>query len=178
MHRQPSINPWTFKNALFVNNTINATPTGSTNDAVLRFNAAGTATEDDPGTFTETTTAADGTSLAIKKAGIYLFTFTATLTGAVPVFFGISQDVAAAGLVNDPAFATTGFLAIADCLSVASNTAVCSLMATVYVSRALAASATGSVLRCHATNSGNAAPVGIVAGSVQYRVALIGYTGE
>lgn len=176
MSRPQSTNFPQAATVLAVNNTLNATPTGSTNTSVCRFNAAATVTDDSGyrnASIIETTTAADGTTIGVIQPGIYNFGATFAGTGAVALLWAISLNCAAAALTGDPALSQAGVLQIADTLGVAANTWVTPLSAVVPVGRTAAMAAGGALFRMHATNSGGAAPVGGVAAGFAYRLLKV-----
>jgi hypothetical protein len=155
-----------------INTVINATPTGSTDTAVLRFNAAATIV----GTaLSEATTAAAGTIVTLGETGMFSVELTLGFTGAVAVAAGIGFGMAAAPIVADPVVGTDGVIKAADMLMVASSTQVIDLGTVVNVSSAAVAAGTAT-LRFLATNSGGAAPVGVVAASVNYRILKVANT--
>jgi len=153
------------------NTVLNATPTGSTDTAVLRMNAAATVAGS---AVTEATTAAAGTIITIAQPGLWSIDFTAAFTGAVAVQLGIGFNMAAAPIVADPVVGTDGVVKAADMLMVATSTQALDLGTTFLVTAAQAA--TGFTVRLLGTNSAGAAPVGIVAGSVNYRLLQLANT--
>jgi hypothetical protein len=147
------------------NSVINATPTGSTDDVILRMNAAATIVGVG---IAEVTTAAAGTIVTISTPGIFSVSLTLGFTGAVAVAAGIGINMATAPITADPVVGTDGVIKAADMLMVASSTQVVDLATTFQCTAAQAA--TGMTLRFVASNSANAAPVGVVAASVAYRL--------
>ncbi len=154
--------------ATLVNDTINATPTGGTDDTVLRFDAAAVAAGVG---LAEVTTAAAGSIITASSPGIYMVDFDLAFTGAVAVAAGIGINMAAAPITTDPVVGTDGVIKAGDMLMVAVSTQVYSVATTIQVTAAQAAA--GLTIRYLASNSANAAPVGVVAASVAYRIMKI-----
>jgi len=146
--------------------------TGSVNISVLLFTAATTLTAATP-FMTAVNSAANGTSLTIFKPGRYSVELgLATLAGVAPTF-GISQDVAAAGLTGVPAFTIAGFTDVLPSLVPAATNIPIKITSELVVSRAQAQA--GSVIRFHAALAGPAAPAAsIVQTSAYFRVRNIG----
>lgn len=147
--------------------------TGTANDAVLLFATPFTPQQGPPSYIVETNDAAAGTSVSINEPGVYAVELYIEPAGANTVHFGISQDVAAAGLTTDPDFATAGFLAVGHAVSLAAAVLPALLQTTVMVSPEQ--SIAGSVIRFHATDGGDAAPGAgsIIVASCYYRIRKI-----
>ncbi len=145
--------------------------TGTTDTAIVRMNAA--AAVNVGGAFNEVTTAADGTIITVVSPGLYLAVFTWAVTGAVSIGVGIGIDLAQAGaIVADPAYATAGVIQADDPItSVAALVLIATSEGTFTVSAAQAAA--GRTVMFMATNSAGAAPVGMVAASMSYRITKI-----
>ena len=157
------------------NQTINATPTGSSDTSILRFNAAAAI----GGDIVETTTAAGGTQVFLRAPGIYYIGFSLTASGAAqPIAAGISFAASTAvAIVADPVVNVANVIASADVVGLAAIILQINLGVIVTVTEAAAvlarAASTAAVtarVMFHATDSGAAAPVGIAAASVQYRI--------
>jgi len=157
----------TRRNETINNSVLNATPTGSTDTAVLRMNVAA-AVPIGGRSINEVNSAANGTVLTISSSGVFQVDLELAFTGAVAVQAGIGFNMAAAPIVADPVFGTDGVIKAADMLMVATSTQAISFSTYIVVTAAQAAA--GATLRFLATNSAGAAPVGIVAASVAYRV--------
>lgn len=149
-------------------NTINATPTGSTDDVILRFDNVNAVTAT---AIAVATTAANGTILTISEPGAYMVDLDLAWTGAVAIGAGIGVNMAAAPITNDPVLGVDGVIKATDVLGVANFTGHIGLSTVIYVTPAQAAA--GLTVRFVASNSGNAAPVGLVAASGAYRIAQI-----
>lgn len=132
---------------------LNASFTGTTNDAVLRFNAAGTVVG---AGIVETTTAADGTSVAITRPGIYVVDFTGVALGGTTVHAGVSINVAAAGLTTDPSYAIAGFISVQQPIVAAADVGQPINFTGIFIENIKGQT---SVVRFHATNGSDAAPV-------------------
>lgn len=157
-----------------VTNTLNATPTGSADTSILRFNT-------DPGNtnaFTVATTAADGTIILIQEPGIYHASLDLVFDGAVLVAAGISFGAATAvAITADPVVNVANVIASADVDGNANGDQPVHLSVVFQVTEAAAvlarAASTAAVtarVMFHATNSAGAAPGGITAAGVQYRI--------
>jgi hypothetical protein len=154
-------------NAIITGTTLNATPTGSTDTAVLRWDTIVVPATDPQVSFT--TTAAAGTIVTLTESGVYLVDLTLALTGAVAIAAGIGQDMAAAPIVADPAVGTDGVFQANDFLAVAANTAGIRFATALYVDE----SESPSTIRFLATNSAGAAPVGLVAATASFRIVKV-----
>ena len=153
--------------------TVNATPTGSTDDAVLRFDnatvLAGT------GLIAATTTAAAGTTVEVSEPGVYELSLYANVTGAASIAAGIGVDLAAgAPRQSDPAYATAGIVAVAPPVTgVAALTAAITLTKTVVISATQAATAGQGVVYFLATDNADGAPAALVVATVSAFVTKI-----
>jgi len=152
------------------NNTVDAAMTGSGNTSVLEF--AGDATVS-ANYIAETTTADLGTLVQVTSAGMYLVSFSFVFTGAVNVAGGISFNSALTALTADPVVGVAGVIFAQDATSAVDLNTQIGGEVCVRVTQADIASANGASFRFLATNSGGAAPVGIVVSSVQYRIEKI-----
>lgn len=144
---------------------LNATETGSTDDAVLRFDAAAP-TIVGPG-ISVATTAANGTVITITHPGWYFVEFTGVTKAATTVHLGLSSNVAAAGLNSDPSFAIAGMLEVlAPIVTPAANDTPFALRHCLEVLKG-----TAQVVRFHATDGSDAAPdFSTTVASFSYRV--------
>ena len=153
-----------------------AAMTGTTNDAVLNF--TGVAVIVGPtGAITSTNSVADGTTVGITLPGVYQVELGGTLGAAASAEMGISQDVAAAGLTTDPAFATAGMLDVLGATAPAATVIPFKLSTTVLVRANAAGQAgtpAGSIIRFHGTAGGDAAPAGLTQASWYARIQRIG----
>ena len=132
--------------------TLNATPAGSTNDAVLRFDNAQTVTG-----FTVTTAATTGTEVKISQPGVYLCVLQTVITGAVSAILGITLDGAAGSLTGNPAWATAGTIAFSGTITGLANLLQsATVMGFARVTSAMAASASLGIVRFNATDGSNA----------------------
>jgi hypothetical protein len=129
--------------------------TGSTNDVVLLFTAAGTVTGP-TADIVETNSATDGTSVTISKAGVYLVKLYLEIVASVTVVAGISQDQTTNLAGADPAFATPGVLDVQTTTLPASNLAAMSISRVIFVSPE--DEAAGSVIRFLASDGSAGAP--------------------
>ncbi len=143
--------------------------TGAVNDAVLLFSAAGVVTGP-AADMVETNNANDGTSVLVRKAGIYEIKLYVEQTAGTTVTFGVSDDVAAAGLNSDPSFAIAGFLDVQNSVTVAGHTAALSVTTYAFIRP----EDQSSIIRFHATNGANGAPAAaLTAKAVYYRIRRI-----
>lgn len=124
---------------------------GGTNDATLRFNATNDSVVGDAMTVTHDAT--DGDSVLISKRGVYMVEFTFSAAASDEVRLGISADVAAAGLTDDPAMTISGMLDVGGGLLPAATTAYWHLSGMVLVTDAEAAA--GVTVRAHGTDAGD-----------------------
>ncbi len=149
-----------------------ATPfVGAVNDAVLLFTAAGTQSPVGNVEMVEDNDGDDGTSIAIVKPGVYQVRLYLEITEPFDVRFGISQDVAAAGLTTEPSFATDGFLDVQrnTAANMLSNSA--GISRNVIVSPEQSLAGVGSVIRFHATLVGGAVPTNaLIAAGCYYTI--------
>ncbi len=130
---------------------LNATETGGTDDAVLRWNAAAAVTGLG---ITEATTAANGTIITIDRPGEYDINLTGLTEASGTVDVGVSANVAAAGLNSNPEFAILGFLkVIQPILTPAALQIPFTMNTKVFVIKG-----TAQLVRFHATNGSDAAP--------------------
>ncbi len=157
--------------ATLINDTVDAGMTGSTDDVILEF--AGAATAGGVG-LAEVTTAANGSIITVSSPGIYSIDFDLAFSGAVAVAAGIGINMATAPITADPVVGTDGVIKAADMLMVASSIQAYSSATTILVSAVQAAA--GLTIRFIASNSANAAPVGVVVASVAYRIMKIANT--
>lgn len=170
--------PLAARNELLNTGGLVASPfTGSVNTAVLLFAAAATPTGPQgavaiPSWATSDNSATLGTSITLLKPGMYFVQLYVQQVASVDVVYGISQDVAAAGLLATaiPAFATAGMLAVQRRVTIAGQTQTATpLWAIVPVSPEQ--SQLGSVIRFHATLGATGAPaVTQTAAAAWYRV--------
>lgn len=149
-----------------------ATPfTGSTNVAILLWTGAG-ARVGPPSYITETNVAADGTEITIFKPGVYEARLALQQATASDTFWGISVDVAAAGLTTTPTFANAGMLDVERNISGVAENVMVNVTATFVVGPEH--SINGRILRFHAAASGDAAPANaFIAAGCYYSVRRI-----
>lgn len=159
--------------ATIANVTLNATPAGSTDDCVLRWNAA--AFENTGGIFSETTTAANGTIVEVNQAGIYHVNFMGNCTATNTVVLGIGFNSSAAMLNGDPLIAAgTGILASGAQTAPVATALSVGLSAAFVVTAAQAAATNGALVRFHGSNGSSATPgAGIAVAQVAYRITRI-----
>lgn len=158
-------------------NTLNATPTGSTNLLVCRFDNTAV-TDREFGTAAQiviTTTAANGTEFSVNQPGVFYFGAQfAHAAGATNILVGLSQDAAPANLTNtDWTVTTAQFIDSFDGINVAALQPQYKLGGVVFVTRTAAFAAGGSVLRVQASNSAGAAPAALVAALCRAQIARI-----
>lgn len=134
---------------------VNATETGAVDDAVLRFDVAGPTIVGPVGDITVLTTANEGTIVTINRSGYYFIEFGGATIPSGTLMFGISANVAAAGLTDDPSFAIAGFLEVLQPLVTGAATDNPVDMAT----ELEVIKGTAALVRFHGTNGGDAAPV-------------------
>lgn len=154
-------------NAIITGTTLNATPTGATDTAVLRFDTV-VAPAIDP-QVSSVTTAAAGTIVTLTESGVYLVSLTLAVNGAVAVAAGIGLDMVAAPIIADPAVGTDGVFSANDYLNLAASTSGIELSTVIYVDEA----ASPSTIRFLGTNSAAAAPVGLVAATASFRIVKL-----
>ncbi len=155
-----------------------ATPfTGAVNDVVLLFTAAGTVTG--PGIYiTEVNDANNGTSVTVTKAGLYSYKLYFESFQAADIVFGVSQDVAAAGLTGAPSFAIAGFLDVQASTGVAAEVSKPLEIAGTFIVSPEQEVA-GTVIRFHASTPAGAAPAAIlVQATAYYRIRRINQAHE
>lgn len=156
MLRQNINNPLAQRRSIVNTGGLVASPfTGSTNDVVLLFNAAGTVTGP-AADIVETNSATDGTSVLISAPGIYLVSLYVEVVESVTVIAGISQDQTTNLAGADPAFATPGVLDVQTMTLPASTLAGISISRAVFVSPEDADA--GSTIRFLASDGSNGAP--------------------
>ncbi len=147
--------------------TINATPTGAVDTAVLRFDVLTGSTAG----IVVATTADNGTILTINQAGVYQIDLGLDFNGAVLLSAGIGINMGAGAIIADPLIGTDGVVKATDADGVAANTAHLELSTVVYVTGAQAAA--GLTVRFLATDSAAGAPAGLVAAFGGWRVHQI-----
>jgi len=144
--------------------------TGTTNISVLNFANNPTVNGVVAGQ-AEYVTAANsatlGSSVVLRMPGIYTVQFFANIVAdALIPIFGISQDVAAAGLTTAPSFATAGFFNVQPPVVAVATAAGCIIPVNITSSfevtdrqaAQVAGGVTGSIIRFHAATSGPATP--------------------
>lgn len=156
-HLPQNINrPLTLQSAITNTGGLVVSPfTGAVNTSILLFAVAGTVSG--PTSYiTETNDANAGTSVVLFKPGVYEVRLYTEIEEPVDVRFGISQDVAAAGLTTEPSFATAGFLDVqrATTAALAANAAPITTHVLVRPEQSIS----GTTIRFHATLVGGAAP--------------------
>jgi hypothetical protein len=135
-------------------NIIDGSVAGSTNDAVLRFEAASDAFVGDASTLATAQmqavhSATDGDSIVLRRAGKYDVEFCFSQAASNECRLGISADVASAGLTSLPAMTIAGMRQCGGGLLPASTTAYHVLKTEVTVTEAEAR--VGKVVRAHGT---------------------------
>lgn len=171
MARGPSsaqrINAELVENSLYTNNTLHANFTGTTNDAVLLFNAAGTYTGP-TGNITDSNivgpAANDGSFFSIFEPGVYAVELTVSQSGVASNVFGLSLNVANAGLSAVPALATFGMTHVVPVISLANQIASATITAVYRITQNLARAAGGAIVRGHATEPDGTPPILLTAG--------------
>lgn len=158
---------------LYVNNTLNVTPTGAVSTAVLRFNAAGTLFG--PFGVNELLTANEGLVLSLTEPGVYSVELTVSQTGAVTNVWGIGFNQVS------PIVAVTfaaGAVKVAQLDTNALETASIVITTLARVSQTQARAGAGGPLagflvRGLAQATGGGAPTGAVAATVAFRINKI-----
>jgi hypothetical protein len=121
---------------------------GGTNDATLRFNVANDAVVGDVMTVTHDAT--DGDSVTISERGTYEVRFTFSQAASSTAKLGLSANVAAAGLTDNPVMTTAGMLDVGGAVLPAATSVYHHLATTLQVSDAEADA--GLVVRFHGTD--------------------------
>lgn len=149
--------------------------TGAVNDAVLLFTAPGVITGPTPAYITQANDANAGTSVALLKKGVYSVKLYLQGAGANTVEYGMSLDVAAAGLNSDPSFAIAGFQDVQTLVGVAGTTAIPAEISSTIIVSPEDEGGGGTIVRFHATAGGDAAPGAgsIVVAACYYRIRRI-----
>lgn len=147
--------------------------TGSASTSVLLFAGADAAMQyvgpqgavQVPSWITAISSATLGTVITIFKKGVYMVELYVEQLADFDLVWGISQDVAVAGLTAVPTFATAGMLTVERNVSVATETIVPHQIA-VPVMVSPEQEQLGSAIRFHAALAGSAPPVdALTAGS-------------
>ncbi len=147
-------NPLTEQRSFVFTGGLVASPfTGASATAVLLFIAGGTQ-EGPPADIVVDNDADDGTTVTLNKQGIYEVKLYLEQLASVVLEYGISEDVAAAGLTDDPDFAIAGMLEVGNSTTPAANVFPLELVTTVTVAQG----ELGKVIRFHATDGANGAP--------------------
>lgn len=150
---------------------LNAAETGSTDDAVLRFAAAGTIIG--PG-IAEATTAANGTIVTITRPGWYNIELRGVTKATTVVDVGISANVAAAGLNSDPAYTIAGMLVAQGSIN---STLATTQLPIVLDAKLEVIKGASALVRFHATNGSDAAPdFSTTLASFYFRIVRLGNT--
>lgn len=187
MHLQQSINlPIPTRREVLNTTGLVASPhTGTINTTVLNFAGAATFIGPQgavaiPSWIDSTNSATLGTTVTIFKPGVYMVElYLEQIADAMVGFditFGISQDVAAAGLIAVPSFATAGVIAVERHVTIATETIVPHLVK-VPVTVSPEQSSAGSVIRFHAALTAGGAPVDALTADTPgawFRVRAIG----
>ncbi len=157
--------------------------TGAVNDAVLLFANLPVVTGS-VDLVTAANEANDGSSFVLRAPGIYAVElYVEILADAIIPVLGISQDVAAAGLIGAASFATAGFvdvmtpvIAVATAAGVTAPVKISTtLEVTDLQARQVVGGITGSIIRFHASTAGGATPgAGLVQATPYYRIRRIG----
>jgi len=142
----------------------NATPTGSTDDTVLRFDGTLTALGNMAlaDWITITTTAAEGTQLRIIRRGIYRVELHVAVPASSVVWAGISLDANLAQRTANPSVAAAPTVVFGESglyTLPAATTGAAVATAEIRISQRLAQGAiTGNILRLQCSDGSNAAP--------------------
>ena len=159
--------------------TLNATPSGSTDTAVLRFNThlasfttkTGQVVNSKP-LINVTTLAGSGSVYTIRRAGIYQATLSLSVGAGQTVHAGIGMDMdAAAPIVADPVVGTNGVL-VASTTVAPSATGIPITLSTMLLVAPSDAAATVTV-RALATNGAAGAPAGLVAAAATFDLVRV-----
>lgn len=129
--------------AFVTSRTLNATQQGATDTAVLRFNTITTRTADD---FTVTTTAANGTTIAIIKPGVYIATLVQSINAANTAI-GISVGGTNAPFTTTPAAIGGDDGIVALKVSVANDASVLNVCTSIHITDADIAGGVANVVR-------------------------------
>lgn len=171
MQPTQSINLGLTDNISYVNSTLNAAFTGGTATNCLRWNAAGTIVGS--AFITETTTAADGTTVAITDPGVYEMELVGSSVDAVTNIWGLSvgATLVVAGTVT---INTNGVFQASQQITILNETRSFALKGYVLL-RTAAAKATVALqstnqFRGVASASGGGAPTGVVAANCSIRI--------
>lgn len=125
---------------------------GTTNDAVLRFNAANDAAVGDGISIVHSATLGD--SVEIRRGGLYFVSLIFSQAASTTVMLGISLNVAAAGLTGNPVTTIAGMGPVGDRVLPASNTQKWQISSVFSIPQAVAQ--LPAVVRFHGTNGSNA----------------------
>jgi peptidoglycan hydrolase-like protein with peptidoglycan-binding domain len=145
---------------------LNATPTGSTDTAVLRWDNVVVPANS---RITAATTAANGTILTLLDTGTYQVDMTLAMSGAVFIDPGIGLNMAASPIIADPVVGTDGVFKANSLTGVAALVMGIELSTTFYVDTAV----TPATLRFLATDPFVGAPSGLVAGDANFRLVKL-----
>lgn len=171
MRRNQSINlPLATRTQILNTAGLGATQSGTTDDAVLRWDAAATTLGLG---LAQTTTAANGTIIAITRPGVYFCELGFNSDASATVISGMSLNGNAASLAAAPSFANTGVFEVLTSTAPAATVIPVKLTGTIYVTRPLAFASGGALLRFLGTTAAGATPAGIVTASAYYRVTKV-----
>lgn len=142
---------------------LNATPTGTTDTAVLRFDNV---TVPANSRLSAVTNAANGTIVTLQDAGIYAVDMTLAMTGAVTVDAGIGLNTTAAPIIADPVVGTDGAFKANSLAGVASLRMAIEFATEIYVD----STQLPARIRFLATDPFSGAPTGLAAGTASFRI--------
>lgn len=170
MRRAQSINlPLSARSSIVNTAGLGATQSGTTDDAVLRWDAAATVVGLG---LAQTTTAAAGTTIAITRPGLYVYELGFDCDSSATVISGVSLNQTAS-LGAAPAFATSGVIDVLTSTAPAATVIPVKITGLVQVTRTQAFAAGGAILRFLGTTAAGATPAGIVTASAYYRVTKV-----
>jgi hypothetical protein len=160
-------------------NGLVAAKTGTTDTAVTSWTASPTTVGAD--SIESVQTAALGTTIRIRTAGIYRATFQCAKLGDADsvITFGFSKNVAAGGLAAAPAYATAGMLWV---LPVTLPAATASTIPVFYTvdfevtqaeARTVVSAVQGAQIRFHAFGAAGAPAAGLPATPAKFEVAWL-----
>lgn len=179
MSRKPhTINPARSNLVFLRGRTLNGTPSGTTDTAVLRLDthvATITALNGDvinskPNISVATTPAA-GSIYTIRRPGIYLATLMLSVGASQTIHAGIGVNMAAAPIVADPVVGTDGVLVASTTVSPSATGVPITLQTTILVVPSDAAATT--TVRALATDGSAGAPAGLVAARATFELVRL-----
>ncbi|MCG8590652.1 MAG: hypothetical protein MJE66_15280 [Proteobacteria bacterium] len=165
---QPQLNPGTYLSSLRFTAGLNASPYGSVDTTVMRFEGSGAP----EGTgLSQVTTAENGTVITVEKPGMYAVQLRGGNGAATPLITGVTVNADAFALTNPPNFGTAGTrdVDITEGPDAAGNAGSCALTSMVAVTAAdIAAGTGGAQLRVHGSGGS------IVVGTASLQVRRMG----